>query len=140
MTGVQTCALPIFNNYLQNITTKIYRHYNQLSDAGAEISALLLKEYNEGKNDPKQYLIEAFHLNNQLMEKEKGSKYTSDTIKRYRISIERLKLDGLAWTEIGSPLKMEYTLPHFMGFRFGLFNYSTKEAGGFVDLDWFRIN
>ncbi len=48
-------------------------------------------------------------------------------------------LDGKEWTKIGSQLKMEYTLPHFMGYRFALFNYATKEPGGFVDFDWFRI-
>ena len=40
---------------------------------------------------------------------------------------------------IGTQLKMAYTLPHFMGYRFGLFNYATKDIGGFVDFDWFRI-
>lgn len=50
-------------------------------------------------------------------------------------------LDGKAWTTIGGPLKMEYTLmEHFMGYRFGLFNYATKEPGGFADFDWYRIN
>jgi hypothetical protein len=34
---------------------------------------------------------------------------------------------------------MEYSMPHFMGYRFGLFNYSTKTQGGFVDFDWFHI-
>ena len=48
-------------------------------------------------------------------------------------------LDGKTWTQIGSPLKMSYTLPHFMGYRFGLFNYATAEAGGYVDFDFFRI-
>ena len=48
-------------------------------------------------------------------------------------------LDGKTWTAIGEPLKMSYTMPHFMGYRFGLFNYATKEAGGFVDVDYFRI-
>jgi beta-xylosidase len=49
-------------------------------------------------------------------------------------------LDGDTWTEIGGPLKMEYSLmEHFMGYRFGLFNYATKEAGGYADFDWFRI-
>jgi beta-xylosidase len=48
-------------------------------------------------------------------------------------------LDGKSWTSIGSPLKMSYTLPHFMGYRFGLFNYATKSVGGFVDFDFFRI-
>jgi len=48
-------------------------------------------------------------------------------------------LDGKKWIPIGTQLKMTYTLPHFMGYRFGLFNYSTKTTGGFVDFDWFRI-
>jgi beta-xylosidase len=49
-------------------------------------------------------------------------------------------LDGKQWLKIGSPLKMTYTLPHFMGYRYGLFNYASKETGGFVDFDFFRIN
>ena len=36
-----------------------------------------------------------------------------------------------------SRCKMVYTLPHFMGYRFGLFNFATKTAGGFVDFDYF---
>jgi beta-xylosidase len=48
-------------------------------------------------------------------------------------------LDGKSWTPIGSPLKMSYTLPHFMGYRFGLFNYATKNAGGYADFDFFHI-
>jgi beta-xylosidase len=47
--------------------------------------------------------------------------------------------DGKSWTQIGSQLHMAYTLPHFMGYRFGLFNYATKSAGGFTDFDFFRI-
>ena len=49
-------------------------------------------------------------------------------------------LDGKTWTPIGSQLKMEYSMPHFMGYRYGLFNYATKIPGGYVDFDWFRIN
>ncbi len=49
-------------------------------------------------------------------------------------------LDGKKWTPIGSQLKMEYSMPHFMGYRFGLFNYATKTQGGFVDFDWFHIS
>ncbi|MNY11832.1 hypothetical protein D3C86_1448810 [compost metagenome] len=48
-------------------------------------------------------------------------------------------LDGKIWNRIGETLKMKYTLPHFMGYRFGLFNYATKNTGGYVDFDWFRI-
>lgn len=48
-------------------------------------------------------------------------------------------LDGKIWTKIGAQLKMEYTLPHFMGYRFGLFNYATKTVGGCVEFDYFHI-
>ncbi|MCX6906233.1 MAG: glycoside hydrolase 43 family protein [Verrucomicrobia bacterium] len=49
-------------------------------------------------------------------------------------------LDGQSWTPIGNELKMSYTLPHFMGYRFGLFNYATKTPGGFVDFDYFHLS
>ena len=49
-------------------------------------------------------------------------------------------LDGKSWTPIGSQLKMEYSMPHFMGYRFGLFNYATTNPGGFVDFDYFHIS
>lgn len=49
-------------------------------------------------------------------------------------------LDGKTWMPIGTSLKMEYSMPHFMGYRFGLFNYATGTPGGYVDFDWFRIN
>jgi beta-xylosidase len=48
-------------------------------------------------------------------------------------------LDGKSWTPIGSELNMSYTIPHFMGYRFGLFNYATQNIGGFADFDWYRI-
>lgn len=49
-------------------------------------------------------------------------------------------LDGRSWISIGTQLKMVYTLPHFMGYRFGLFNYATNKAGGYADFDHFRIS
>lgn len=49
-------------------------------------------------------------------------------------------LDGKLWTGIGSKLKMEYSMPHFMGYRFGLFNYATKVVGGSADFDYFHIS
>ena len=48
-------------------------------------------------------------------------------------------LDGKVWNPIGNILKMIYDIPHFMGYRFGLFNYATINTGGYVDFDWFRI-
>ena len=48
-------------------------------------------------------------------------------------------LDGKSWMPIGSELKMSYTLPHFMGYRFGLFNFATKETGGYAEFDYFHV-
>jgi beta-xylosidase len=50
-------------------------------------------------------------------------------------------LDRKTWNSIGQTLKMEYTLmEHFMGYRFGLFNYATRYPGGFADFDYFHIS
>jgi beta-xylosidase len=48
--------------------------------------------------------------------------------------------DGKSWISIGQPLHMAYTIPQFMGYRFGLFDYATKTPGGYVDFDFFRIS
>ncbi len=48
-------------------------------------------------------------------------------------------LDSLSWLPIGNTLQMSYDLKHFMGYRFALFNYATKNTGGHVDFDWFEI-
>ena len=34
---------------------------------------------------------------------------------------------------------MRYTIPHFMGYRFAIFNYATKQLGGYVDVDYFKF-
>ncbi len=48
-------------------------------------------------------------------------------------------LDGKNWLPIGTQLKMAYTIPQFIGYRFALFNYATKHVGGFADFNYFRI-
>ena len=62
---------------------------------------------------------------------------------RDKIDVARFfySLDNKSWIQIGGELKMEYTLmEHFMGYRFGLFNYATKNTGGFADFDYFHIS
>lgn len=48
-------------------------------------------------------------------------------------------LDGENWTRIGETLQMVYNLEHFMGYRFGLFTFATKEAGGHADFDFYHV-
>ncbi|MGO5012435.1 glycoside hydrolase family 43 protein [Niallia sp. Sow4_A1] len=44
------------------------------------------------------------------------------------------------WNRIGDELEMKYKLDHFMGYRYALFNFASKEIGGYADFDYFRIN
>lgn len=47
-------------------------------------------------------------------------------------------LNNKDWTKLGTEFQMVYNLKHFMGNRFGIFNYATKASGGYVDVDFFR--
>ena len=47
--------------------------------------------------------------------------------------------DNETYTRLGNELHMQFNLSVFTGNKFGLFNFATKELGGFVDIDWFRM-
>ena len=49
-------------------------------------------------------------------------------------------LNNKSFVNIGNELKMRFSLKIFTGNKFCLFNYPTKEIGGYVDFDWFRTN
>ena len=48
-------------------------------------------------------------------------------------------LNGKDWSKIGDALQMHYDWPHFVGYRYGVFYYPTKEIGGYVDVDYFHV-
>jgi beta-xylosidase len=47
-------------------------------------------------------------------------------------------LDNQSFVKIGNELEMRFNLKIFTGNKFCLFNYATRELGGYVDFDWFR--
>lgn len=49
-------------------------------------------------------------------------------------------LDGENWIKIGDTLHMNYYGLHFMGYRYAIFNYATEQPGGYVDVDFFRVD
>jgi beta-xylosidase len=51
-------------------------------------------------------------------------------------------LDGENWTQIGTKdYRMIFDYRRFfMGTKFGIFNYATKKAGGYVDVDEFKYS
>ncbi|WP_019636947.1 glycoside hydrolase 43 family protein [Paenibacillus fonticola] len=48
--------------------------------------------------------------------------------------------DGGDWLQIGESLRMQYTLDHFMGYRIGLYQYASKQIGGYADFDYFHYS
>lgn len=50
-------------------------------------------------------------------------------------------LDNKKWNKIGSDYRMIFDYRRFfMGTRYAIFNYATKQAGGYVDIDFFNYN
>ncbi len=49
-------------------------------------------------------------------------------------------IDNKTFAKLGNELNMRFNLKVFTGNKFCLFNYATKETGGYVDFDWFRTN
>jgi beta-xylosidase len=49
-------------------------------------------------------------------------------------------LDNNTFAALGNALSMRFSLKIFTGNKFCLFNYATKETGGYVDFDWFRMD
>lgn len=47
-------------------------------------------------------------------------------------------LDDTNWTPIGDKFHMIFSMAHFTGNKFAIFNYATKATGGYVDIDFFR--
>ncbi len=47
--------------------------------------------------------------------------------------------DGKAWKQLGGGFRMIFSTDHFLGNRFAIFNYATRQAGGWVDVDWFHF-
>lgn len=49
-------------------------------------------------------------------------------------------MDGATWEKLGTTHNLKFsTGTTFMGTRTWLFNYATKEAGGYVDFDYYKI-
>jgi arabinoxylan arabinofuranohydrolase len=47
--------------------------------------------------------------------------------------------DGRDFLPFGTPFHMIFSMKHFTGNKFALFNYATRQAGGYVDIDSFDL-
>jgi beta-xylosidase len=57
-----------------------------------------------------------------------------------RKAVFEYSLDNKEFRQLGNELSMRFSLKIFTGNKFCLFNYATKETGGYVDFDWFHMN
>lgn len=48
--------------------------------------------------------------------------------------------DDKKWEALGEKFHMIFSMAHFTGNKFAIFNYATQTAGGYVDVDFFRYN
>lgn len=49
--------------------------------------------------------------------------------------------DGKKFIPFGSEVKMRFDInTFFMGTKFAIFNYATKQSGGYIDVDWFHFD
>lgn len=48
--------------------------------------------------------------------------------------------DNQSYTQLGNTLDMQFRLTVFTGNKYMLFNYATESLGGYVDVDWFRVD
>jgi len=60
--------------------------------------------------------------------------FTTDTARFF------YSLDDRTWTPLGDEFRMIFSVVHFTGNKFALFNYATKSSGGYVDIDFFRYD
>lgn len=80
-----------------------------------------------------------------LSEEKKGVELTSDIV--YLRAITNFGTNACnyyysyeptsSYTKVGVSMTMGYTLDHFVGQRYYIFNYSTIATGGHIDVDWF---
>ena len=81
----------IFNTYLDTLTAKVKRCFNDLLDSGNYFDVNDLNNSINGKGKINKTLIQVYEENNKLMRKEEGTRYVRNTVDRYHISIERLR-------------------------------------------------
>lgn len=49
-------------------------------------------------------------------------------------------LNDKEWKQLGGKFHMIFSMAHFTGNKFAIFNYATKTVGGYVDVDFFRYD
>lgn len=97
------------------------------------------------KENGKRYLVYHYALSEgNVVRDQKGEAIDSDIVYlRAVVNFGTNKAtfyystDNVSYKRFGGQLDMGYRLTVFVGNRFAIFNYATKNIGGYVDVDWF---
>lgn len=65
--------------------------------------------------------------------------YGGETVEGTGMVTFSYSLDNESFIQLGKSMQMHFKLTVFTGNKFCLFNYATKEPGGYVEFDWFRV-
>jgi site-specific recombinase XerD len=79
------------NDYLDSVEVQVKKNFNKLLENQDEISATILRDMQTGKHVRNHTIVSVFEMNNQLIEKEEGEKYSKRTITQYKTTLSRLK-------------------------------------------------
>ena len=90
------------------------------------------KMINEEENNERVEMGEDISFSQDVVYLRTDLNYTSNKATFY------YSLDGYTWNQLGGETTLIYTLKHFTGYRFAIFNYATEEAGGYIDVDYFK--
>ncbi len=91
-------------------------------------------------NDPKQTSTQLEVVNIPITQTRVYVRVVMDFREKIDNATFYYSLDGVQWTTIGDTVHMVYSMPHFVGYRFALFNYATKTTGGYADFEDLRID
>jgi integrase len=106
------------NEYLNNIQTEVQRKFYRYQETEEYITADKFKRFLKGKDKTHKQLLEVFDEVIKTVEAELDINYSIDTVKRYKISVERLRayineihhLDDIPLTDLDYNFAREYDL------------------------------
>ena len=84
-----------------------------------------------GNNFKPASKTQAVELTDSIVYLRASIKYEENKAKFY------YSLDNKTWKTLGSETSQSFNLSVFVGSRFGLFCYASKQKGGYADFDWF---
>jgi beta-xylosidase len=133
-------------------SSQVTLHLNELKEGDIAGLGLLQKAYGwigvkliHGKKVLALELIDKNHTVQEFGKVIEGDqvhlKVTCDFTNRKDLAHFYFSEDGGdSWTQVGPSLQMNYTLPHFMGYRFALMYYATANPGGRASFADFRLS